>query len=81
MLAKELQHVILKTISNLARVSSLVLFKGVRDSVLNKYVMQFGYVASQAILVTNIESDTSILTKTRYVLIHKSQRCIGCPPS
>jgi tartrate dehydratase alpha subunit/fumarate hydratase class I-like protein len=46
MLAKELQHVILKTISNLARVSSLVLVKGVRDSILNKHVMQFGCVAS-----------------------------------
>jgi|SRR5215217_4129305 len=46
MLAKELQHVILKTISNLARVSSLVLVKGVRDSILNKHVMQFGCFAS-----------------------------------
>ena len=46
MLAEELQHVILKTISNLARVSSLVLVKGVRDSILNKHVMQFGCVAS-----------------------------------
>ena len=46
MLAKELQHVILKTISNLARVSSLVLVKGVRDSIPDKHVMQFGCVAS-----------------------------------
>ena len=46
MLAEELQHMILKTISNLARVSSLVLFKAVRDSVPIKHVMQFGCIAS-----------------------------------
>ncbi len=44
MLAKELQHVILKTISNVARVSSMVLFKAVHDSILIKDVMQFGCV-------------------------------------
>ena len=46
MLAEELQHMILKTIGNLARVSSLVLFKAVRDSILIKYVMQFDRVGS-----------------------------------
>jgi hypothetical protein len=46
MLAEELHHVILKTIRNLARVSSLVLFETVRDSILVKHVMQFGSVHS-----------------------------------
>ena len=39
MLAEELQHVILKTVSNLARVSSLVLFKAVLDSIPIKDLM------------------------------------------
>jgi hypothetical protein len=46
MLAEKLQHMILKTIRNLASVSSLILFKTVRDSILIKYVMQFGCVRS-----------------------------------
>ena len=46
MLAEELQHMILKTIGNLARVSSLILFKAVRDSILIKYLMQFDRVGS-----------------------------------
>ena len=46
MRAEELQHVILKTISNLARVSTLVLFKAISDSILIKHVMQFGCIAS-----------------------------------
>ena len=46
MLAEELQHVILKTISNLARVRSLILFKGVRDAVFVKHVVQLDCIAS-----------------------------------
>jgi len=46
MLAEELQHVILKTISNFACVSSLVLFKTILDSILIKYVVQFGCIHS-----------------------------------
>jgi len=42
MFAEELQHVILKAISNLARVSSLVLFKAVRDAIFIKHIVQFG---------------------------------------
>ncbi len=44
MLAKKLQHVILKTIGNLAGVSTLVLFESVRDSIPIKHVMQFDSV-------------------------------------
>ena len=44
MFAEELQHMILKSISNLACVSSLVLFKAIRNSILIKYVMQFGRI-------------------------------------
>ena len=46
MRAEELQDVILKTISNLARVSTLVLFKAISDSILIKHVMQFDRVGS-----------------------------------
>jgi hypothetical protein len=46
MLAEELQHMILKAIGNLAGVSSLVLLKAIRDSILIKHVMQFGCVHS-----------------------------------
>ena len=46
MRAEELQHVILKTISNFACVSSLVLFKAISDSILIKHVMQFDRVGS-----------------------------------
>ncbi len=62
MVAEEPQHVILKTIGYVARVSSLVLFKAIGDSILIKHLMQFGCVHSQTILITNVESDSPILT-------------------
>ena len=46
MVAEELQHVILKTISYFAGVSLLVLFKAIRDSILIKHLMQFDCVHS-----------------------------------
>ena len=45
-LAEKLQHMILKTISNLTSVSSLVLFETIGDSIFIKHVVQFNCVHS-----------------------------------
>lgn len=42
MFAEELQHVVLKTISNVVCVSFLVLFKAICDAMLVKHIVQFG---------------------------------------
>src|SRR5215472_3561657 len=78
-LAEEGHHVILKTISHLTRVSALIHFEAVRDSIPFKNVMQLAGIDSQTVLLTHIDRNCVILAQTSDVLIHKSERGIRRP--
>jgi hypothetical protein len=78
-LAEEGDHVILKTISHLTRVSALIHLEAVRDSVPIENVMQLAGIDSQTVLITHIDCNCAILAETSDVLIHKSERGIRRP--
>ena len=77
--AKESQHVILETVSHLTRVSALVQFKSVRDSIRVESVMQFACIHSQTVLIADIDGDAAVCTQIDDVLVDESQRRISRP--
>ena len=70
---------ILKTISHLAGVSTLVEVKAVGDAILIKDVVQLGRIDSESVLVADINRDPSVLAKVSSVLIHERQGRIRRP--
>ena len=77
--AEKGDHVILETVGHFARVSALIDFEAVRNSVLVQQVMQLAGVRSQPVLVSHIYRYASILSETSDVLVHESQRRIRRP--
>src|SRR5215469_286277 len=59
--------------------SARIYFKGVADSVLVERIMQLARIHSQAVLISNIDGDRTILPKVSNVLIYRGKRGIGRP--
>ena len=76
-LAEERHHVILKSIGNSAGVRARINFKAVNNSVAVEYIVQLPGIDAQAVLISHIHGDRSILLEVPDVLIDEDQGRIG----
>ena len=63
----------MKTLRHFAGVSARIHFEAVRDSILIKDFVELCGIDAQAVLVTYIDGDRTILAETSDVLIHESE--------
>lgn len=73
-LTEKWHHMILKAVGHSTSVSAGIQFEAVRDPVLIERLVQLDGIDSQAILVSNIDSDRAILAQVPDVLVQKSER-------
>ncbi len=78
-LAEEWQHVILEAVSNSAGVCAFVDFEAVCYPVLVEYVVQFGGIGAQAVLVSDVNGDGAVLAQVTDILIDKCERGVRRP--
>jgi hypothetical protein len=79
MTTEERQHMILKSISQLAGVRARIDLERVLDSIRIEYVMQLRGICSQTVLIAHIERDSLVAPQFADVLVNECERRVRCP--
>jgi len=67
------EHMIMKTVRHLARVSARIHFEAICDSILIKNFVELYGIGSQTVLVTHIDGDRTMPPETSDVVINGSE--------